>query len=132
MVVSIYTVGLIPLLEEFLVSLAGSSLLSLLPAPPVEPVLQIQLASHLQPLRDALRSHPAFPRRRKPILTCRFLLAGLSGAQRSVPFLTEEKAAFYHCLYALKRTATERAALPRPTERRLIFRPRNAAQTRRV
>ena len=60
MVVSIYTVGFIPLLQEFLVSLTGSSLLSSLPARPLEPVRQTQLASHLQPLRDASRSHPAF------------------------------------------------------------------------
>ena len=46
---------------KFLVSLSGSSFLSSRPTLRAELVRQIRRGSHLQPLRDAPRSNPAFP-----------------------------------------------------------------------
>jgi hypothetical protein len=46
---------------KFMVSFTGSPLLPSLPVLPAEQVRQTRLGSHLQPLRDAPQSHPAFP-----------------------------------------------------------------------
>jgi len=61
--------------------------------------------------------------------------AGLFGPARGAAFNAvpdEERLSFTAACIVLKRSSTELAAVPRPTERRLILRPRNAGQMRQV